>query len=189
VPADVLQRLSFPVVLKTAAPGIAHKSDIGGVKLNLANRAELEDACVDMTTRLGAGLLVAPMVNGEGVEMILGVARDTQFGPTVLIGLGGVHAELLRDTAVLLPPFGPAEAMRALHRLKMYRLLGAVRGREGLATAAFCRMASRLSVLAVELADCIDEVDINPVRLMVDDCVGLDALVVRAGDRPHGQHQ
>ena len=187
VPPEVLQRLRYPVVLKTAAPGIAHKSDIGGVKLNLANRAELEDACVDMAARLGPGLLVAPMVSGEGVEMILGVARDTQFGPTVLIGLGGVHAELLRDTAVLLPPFGPAEAMRALSRLKMYRLLGAVRGRQGLAIPAFCQMASRLSVLAVELADCIEEVDINPVRLMVDDCVGLDALVVRAGDRLHGE--
>jgi len=189
VPREVLQSLRFPVVLKTAAPGIAHKSDVGGVILNLANECELQEACAGMTARLGAGLLVAPMVKGEGVEMILGVARDAQFGPTVLIGLGGVHAELLRDTVVLLPPFGPAEAMRALGRLKMYRLLGEVRGRQALAVAAFCQMASRLSVLAVELADCVAEVDINPVRLMVDDCMGLDALVVRPGDRLHREHR
>ena len=79
--------------------------------------------------------------------------------------------------------------MRALSRLKMYRLLGEARGRQALAVAAFCQMASRLSVLAVELADCIEEVDINPVRLMVDDCLGLDALVVRAVDRVHEERQ
>ena len=178
VPKGVLQTLRFPVVLKTAAEGIAHKSDVGGVKLKLSNAQELESACAEMTARLGPKLLVAPMVTGEGVEMILGIARDSQFGPTVLIGFGGVHAELLRDTLVLLPPFAPAEAMRALRRLRMYKLLGAVRGRGALAVEAFCRMAARLSVLAVELADCIEEVDINPVRLMVDDCVGLDALVI-----------
>ncbi len=178
VPREVLQALRFPVVLKTAARGIAHKSDVGGVRLDLANSEELGRACAEMTARLGPGLLVAPMVTGEGVEMILGIARDSQFGPTVLIGFGGVHAELLQDTAVLLPPFAPAEAMRALRRLRMHKLLGAVRGREALALAAFCRMAARLSVLAVEMSDCIEEVDINPVRLMVDDCVGLDALVI-----------
>ena len=183
VPPEILRSLRFPVVLKTAATGIAHKSDVGGVMLDLANAEQLQQACSVMAARLGPGLLVAPMVTGEGVEMILGIARDAQFGPTVLIGLGGVHAELLRDTVVLLPPFGPAEAMRALGRLKMHRLLGEVRGRQALAVAALCHMASRLSVLAVELADCIEEVDINPVRLMVDDCVGLDALVVRAADQ------
>ena len=90
-----------------------------------------------------------------------------------------MHAELLRDSIVLLPPFGPAEALRALRRLKMHRLLHAARGRDALAVAKFCEMAARLSVLAVELADVIGEIDINPVRLMVDDCIGLDALVVR----------
>ena len=189
VPPDVLRGLRFPVVLKTAAPGIAHKSDVGGVILNIANEARLKEACADMSARLGAGLLVAPMVCGEGLEMILGIARDSQFGPTVLIGLGGVYAELLGDTAVLLPPFGPAQVMRALSRLKLYHLLGEARGRQALAVAAFCQMASRLSVLALELADCIEEVDINPVRLMVDDCLGLDALVVRAVDRVHEERQ
>ncbi len=122
-------------------------------------------------------------VVGDGVEMILGLARDSQFGPTVVLGPGGVYAQLLGDTVVLLPPFGPAEALRALRRLKIYPLLGAVRGRQALAVQAFCEMASRLSVLAVELSDCVAEVDINPVRLMVDGCIGLDALVVPAATR------
>ena len=127
--------------------------------------------------------MIAPMVTGAGVEMILGIARDSQFGPTVVLGLGGVYAELLRDTTVLLPPFGPAAARRALRGLKMYGLLDAARGRPALAVEAFCQMASRLSVLAIELADCIAEVDINPVRLMSDECIGLDALLVRTGSK------
>jgi len=179
VPSQLLRELRFPVVLKTAQPGIAHKSDVGGVVLNLQDARTLGEACSDMSARLGPALMVAPMVMGEGIEMILGVARDRQFGPTVLLGFGGVHAELLRDSIVLLPPFGPAEAMRALRRLKMHPLLDAARGREALAVTRFCEMAARLSLLAVELADCIHEIDINPVRLMVDDCIGLDALVVR----------
>lgn len=178
VPPAVLRSLRFPVVLKTARVDIAHKSDVGGVLLNLADTPALERACADMTARLGPRLMVAPMVTAQGVEMILGIARDSQFGPTVVLGLGGVHAELVSDTIALLPPFGPGEALRSLGRLKMHRLLGAVRGRDALAVEAFCRMASRLSVLAVELEDVIGEVDINPVRLMVDGCLGLDALAV-----------
>ena len=182
VPPQLLRELRFPVVLKTAQPGIAHKSDVGGVVLNLQDARGLGEACSDMSARLGPALMVAPMVTGEGIEMILGVARDRQFGPTVLMGFGGVHAELLSDSIVLLPPFGPAEALRELRRLKMHRLLDAARGREALAVAKFCEMAARLSVLAVELADYICDIDINPVRLMVDDCIGLDALVMRGQD-------
>jgi hypothetical protein len=182
LPAEIAEALRFPVVLKTAQPGIAHKSDVGGVVLNLADRAALDIACADMAGRLGPRLMVAPMVSGEGVEMILGIARDSQFGPTVVIGGGGVYTELIQDSVVLLPPFGVAQAIRALDRLKMRPLLDVARGREALAVEAFCEMASRLSLLAIELADCVAEVDINPVRLMVDDCIGLDALVVLHGE-------
>lgn len=171
-------QLQYPVVLKTAMPDIAHKSDVGGVVLDLRCMAEVLTAYDDMAQGLGARAMLAPMVTGEGVEMILGVARDEQFGPVVLLGIGGIYAELMRDVVVLLPPFGPGEARRALDGLQMRDLLHEVRGRPALAIDKFCEMASRLSQLAVELADCVAEVDINPVRLMVDDCIGLDALVV-----------
>jgi acyl-CoA synthetase (NDP forming) len=178
LPGRIADGLQFPVVLKTAQVGIAHKSDVGGVVLNIDDYAALEIACVDMAVRLGPRMMVAPMVSGEGVEMILGIARDSQFGPTVVIGFGGIYAELIHDTIVLAPPFGVAQARGALDQLKMRSLLDAVRGREALAIEAFCEMASRLSLLALALADCVVDIDINPVRLMVDDCIGLDALVV-----------
>ncbi|MDH3991259.1 MAG: acetate--CoA ligase family protein [Gammaproteobacteria bacterium] len=171
-------QLRYPVVLKTAMPGIEHKSEVGGVILGLASFDELQAAYKQLAARLGPRALIVPMIEGAGVEMILGVARDAQFGPVVLLGLGGIHTEIVRDVAVLLPPFSPARARQAVDGLQMRKLLGELRGRPGLAIDQYCDMASRLSVLAVALADCIAEVDINPVRLMVDECIGLDALIV-----------
>ena len=182
VPPQLLQDCRFPVVLKTARAGLRHKSDVGGVVLDLATPRALLAACQDMVARLGPALMLAPMVPGEGVEMILGVSRDPQFGPTVLLGFGGVHAEIMRDVVVLLPPFSPQQARRGLDRLQLRSLLGEVRGRGPLPLQSFCEMASRLSVLAIELADCIVEVDINPVKLQVDTCVGVDALVLANKD-------
>jgi acyl-CoA synthetase (NDP forming) len=171
-------QLRYPVVLKTAMPGIAHKSEVGGVILGLASFDELQAAYKQLAARLGPRALIVPMIEGAGVEMILGVAQDAQFGPVVLLGLGGIHTEVVRDVAVLLPPFSPARARQAVDGLQMRKLLGELRGRPGLAIDQYCDMASHLSVLAVALANCIAEVDINPVRLMVDECIGLDALIV-----------
>ena len=171
-------QLRYPVVLKTAMPGIEHKSEVGGVTLGLASFDELQAAYKQLAARLGPRALIVPMIEGAGVEMILGVAQDAQFGPVVLLGLGGIHTEVVRDVAVLLPPFSPARARQAVDGLQMRKLLGELRGRPGLAIDQYCDMASHLSVLAVALANCIAEVDINPVRLMVDECIGLDALIV-----------
>jgi acyl-CoA synthetase (NDP forming) len=171
-------QLRYPVVLKTAMPGIEHKSEVGGVILGLASFDELQAAYKQLAARLGPRALIVPMIEGAGVEMILGVAQDAQFGPVVLLGLGGIHTEVVRDVAVLLPPFSPARARQAVDGLQMRKLLGELRGRPGLAIDQYCDMASHLSVLAVALANCIAEVDINPVRLMVDECIGLDALIV-----------
>jgi acyl-CoA synthetase (NDP forming) len=171
-------QLRYPVVLKTAMPGIEHKSEVGGVILGLASFDELQAAYKQLAARLGPRALIVPMIEGAGVEMILGVAQDAQFGPVVLLGLGGIHTEVVRDVAVLLPPFSPARARQAVDGLQMRTLLGELRGRPGLAIDQYCDMASHLSVLAVALANCIAEVDINPVRLMVDECIGLDALIV-----------
>src|SRR5690606_4352714 len=88
-----------PVVVKTAMPGIAHKSEVGGVKLNLSGEAAVGAAYDGLARRLGPTVLVAPMA-AKGVEMILGVTRDPQFGPTLVIGSGGVLAEALKDVVL-----------------------------------------------------------------------------------------
>ena len=166
-----------PVVLKTAMPGIAHKSEVGGVKLNLAGEAAVGAAYDDLAGRLGPSVLVAPMA-AKGVEMILGVTRDPQFGPTLVIGSGGVLAEALKDVVLARPPFDAAWAAKLVDRLKLRTLLDGFRGTPRADVASFAQAAARLSALAVALADVVKEIDINPVIVGPTGCVAVDALVV-----------
>jgi acyl-CoA synthetase (NDP forming) len=176
-------QLEFPVVLKTAAPGIAHKSEAGGVCLNLDSAQALQSAYLDMAARLGPGALVFPMVDEAGVEMLLGLVRDEQFGPVVIMGAGGVYAEIFRDTVSLLPPFSAECAHRALGKLAVYESLGEFRGRGPLAIEAYCEAAARLGCMALALGESLAELEINPMLLTQDRCIGLDALGVGAGSR------
>lgn len=170
--------MGYPLVLKTAVAGIQHKSEVKGVVLDIHSRDQLMAAWDEMALRLGPQAIVTPMVGDEGVEMFLGVSRDEQFGPLVIMGMGGVQAELMGDVVSLLPPFGPDDARRALDGLAMRELLDEFRGRPALALEQFCDMAARLSQLAVQLEACVAEIDINPVHLGVDSCIGLDCLLV-----------
>jgi hypothetical protein len=148
------------------------------VVLNIGDESSLREAYTEMSGRLGPRALIAPMVAGQGVEMIVGISRDEQFGPMVLLGIGGVYTEALGDAVVMCPPFTAAQAKSALQRLQLAELLGAFRGRPALALDRFCEVAARVSQMALALADCVREVDINPMRLTTDDCIALDALIV-----------
>lgn len=172
-------QLDFPLVLKTAEPGIAHKSDQGGVILNITSQAQLLDAYQDLSQRLGSAAILAPMVEAAGVEMIMGITTDKQFGPVVVLGFGGIYAEMLKDTTVLLPPFDSATASQAIGRLKMSPMLAGARGSSAVDIQAYAEAAARLSVLALEFADLIAEIDINPVKVMNSGCLGLDALLLK----------
>ena len=172
-------QLDFPLVLKTAEPGIAHKSDQGGVILNITSQAQLLDAYQDLSQRLGSAAILAPMVEAAGVEMIMGITTDKQFGPVVVLGFGGIYAEMLKDTTVLLPPFDSATASQAIGRLKMSPMLAGARGSSAVDIQAYAEAAARLSVLALEFADLIAEIDINPVKVMASGCLGLDALLLK----------
>ena len=170
--------IGFPLVLKTARPDIDHKSDVGGVVLNILNERQLLTAYEDMASRLGPLGMVVPMMQSSGIEMILGVSRDSQFGPTVVVGFGGIYAEILNDIAVLIPPFNAAAVKRVLQNLSMADLLSGVRGASKVDIDSYCIAAAKLSEIAVNLADTVLEVDINPVMLTANGCVGLDALMV-----------
>ena len=167
----------YPVVLKTAVPDILHKSDVGGVVLNIASREQLLAAYTDMAARLGPEAIVAPMVE-DGVEMMLGVKVDPQFGPVVLIGFGGVYAETLQDVAYALPPFSVAHARRCVDRLKLRPMLDGLRGKPAADIDAFCETASKFSVMIDALRDTVAEVDVNPVIVHESGCTIVDALVV-----------
>ena len=176
---------AYPVVLKTAAPGIAHKSDVGGVVLNLESAEQLQAAYIEMAQRLGPEALIAPMV-GDGVEMMLGARTDPQFGPVVLIGFGGVYAEMLRDVTFALPPFTAAHARRCVDRLQLRPMLDGQRGRPRADIDAFCEAAATFSVMVDTLRDEIREIDVNPIIVHESGCTIVDALVVGVG-AAHGR--
>lgn len=174
--------LGFPLVAKTAMPGMLHKTDQQGVHLALRDEQELERAYDDLAFRCGPRVLVAPMVTG-GIETLLGVRRDPQFGPVVVFGFGGIHAELLKDVAFALPPFSAAWAKRCLGRLKLRPLLDGVRGQPPADIEAWCEAAANFSVMIAALADVIGEADVNPLIACEHGCTAVDALIIGRDDR------
>jgi acyl-CoA synthetase (NDP forming) len=169
--------VGYPVALKTAEPGIAHKTELAGVHLALSDAAALADAYRDLSARLGPWVLVAKMVEGPTVEMILGLVRDPAFGPIVLLGSGGIHAEVLKDVVFALPPFDAAAARRLVDRLRLRPLLDGVRGQPPADVDAFCQAAADFSMLAAELGDRLESLDVNPVLVRPEGCVAVDAVV------------
>jgi acyl-CoA synthetase (NDP forming) len=170
--------LGYPVVLKTAKRGLDHKSDQRGIHLALADDTAVAAAYRDLAKRIDPRVLVAPMIAAKGVEMLLGMIHDTQFGPIVVIGAGGVHVEALADAVYAVPPFDAAEAARLVERLRIAPLLHSRRHRQPLALEEFYRVAARFSALAAALGDGLEEIDLNPVIVHADGCAIVDALVV-----------
>jgi acyl-CoA synthetase (NDP forming) len=169
--------LGFPVALKTAMPGILHKSDVGGVKLGLTDTAAVVAAWDDLAARLGPRALVVPMA-GKGVELAFGAIDDPQFGPIVLAGAGGILIELLKDREFALPPFDATWARRLIDRLEMRPLLDGKRGAPPADVDAVAEALARFSAMIANLRGLLAEVDVNPLVAGPAGCVALDALVV-----------
>lgn len=171
------RELGFPVVLK--ALGASHKSDAGGVRLGIESEGELEAAFADMASRLHpVTFSVERMaVESGAVELLLGVRRDHSFGPVLVIGLGGVQAELFEDVVVALAPVTEDVAAELIRSLRAARLLLGVRGGAPLDVPAAARAAVALSELAAQHPD-IAEIEINPLLVRVHGVLGLDARVV-----------
>ena len=169
--------VGWPVVLKTAMPELTHKSDVGGVILNLRDGEAIRNAYADMAVRLGPEAVVARLVP-PGVELALGVVRDPQFGPLVMAAAGGVLVEALVDRRFAIPPIDHQRAAGLLDRLAIRSLLHGVRGAPAADVAAIADAMVRLSELALDLGEVIDALDVNPLISGPDGCVAVDALVV-----------
>ncbi|HEX2024920.1 MAG TPA: acetate--CoA ligase family protein [Actinomycetota bacterium] len=168
-------RVGGPVALKTAEA--AHKTDVDGVRLGLAGEDAIRGAYRDIAGRLGPRVTVAAMAS-PGVELALGAVRDPQFGPLVLAGAGGALVEVLRDRRMALPPLDTSRARTILDRLAVRPLLAGVRGGPPADVDAVAHALVRLSLIAADLGDRLEALDVNPVIAGPDGCVAVDALVV-----------
>jgi acyl-CoA synthetase (NDP forming) len=176
---EAAETVGYPVVLKTAASGVAHKSDVGGVRPGLADADAVRAAYDDVAGRLGPQVAIGAMAPA-GVEVALGVVLDPTFGPLVLVAAGGILIELLHDRALAFPPLDEAGARRLVDRLQMRPLLDGVRGGAAADVGSLVHAVSQLSVLASDLGGLLAELDVNPMIVSPGGCVAVDALVVPA---------
>jgi acyl-CoA synthetase (NDP forming) len=164
------------VAVKTAT-GELHKSDRGGVRLNVKDAAALTEIYFDLEVRFGPRVLIQQMVPA-GVELLLGLVYDSQFGPMLTLGMGGIWVEVLRDHRWLLLPTTPAAVREALLSLRGAALLTGVRGQPPVDVEAVVDTAMRLSALAADLGNLFAELDINPLVALPSGAVAVDALIV-----------
>lgn len=181
------QSLKLPVVMKVSSPDLLHKSDLGLVKVGVDSAKQVRatfDELMRRARRAGGrnaridGVLVSEMVTG-GVETVVGVSQDPLFGPVVMVGLGGIFVEVLKDVTFRVPPFDRDEAERMLHELQGFPLLEGVRGGKPVDVGALVDVVMKVQRLALDLAGDVAELDVNPLVVRPRGAVALDALVVR----------
>jgi acyl-CoA synthetase (NDP forming) len=187
--AEMAAAIGFPVALKLASRTLVHKTEIGGVQLNLADQTEVKRAFIAMQQRLVdegkldemEGVLVQPMISG-GVEVMIGVTQDPLFGPLLGFGLGGIHVEILKDVCFRVTPITDRDAAEMVRSIKGYRLLEGYRGHPPADVAAIEALLLRVARL-VEEVPAIAELDMNPVIALPpgSGCRIVDARVRLAG--------
>jgi acyl-CoA synthetase (NDP forming) len=172
--------LGWPVVLKAESPTLLHKTELGVVKLGLGDDAAVRRAYAEIEAAARGhelrGVLVQPMLTGA--EVIVGARVDPVVGPVVLVGSGGVLVELMQDSVAALAPVTAAEAKAMLARLKGYKLLTGFRGSQAVDLDALADAIARVSEIAADLADEIEELDVNPLRCGGERVLAVDALIV-----------
>jgi acyl-CoA synthetase (NDP forming) len=176
--------IGFPVVLKIASPDITHKSDAGGVKTGLKNGAEVRKAYREIMASVKQkypeanieGVSVQKMAR-PGIEIIIGMSKDAQFGPVIMFGLGGIFVEVLKDVSFRLIPILPRDAEQMITEIKGYALLNGYRGQEPADIPSLVDILLKVSAL-VEKTPEIKEIDLNPVFAYKDSAVAVDARIV-----------
>ncbi len=183
--AEVAAQVGFPVVLKLHSETITHKTDVGGVKLGVADAAAVRQAFREIASAVRTagkeqdflGVTVQPMVRASGYELLVGSSLDAQFGPVVVFGTGGQLVEVYRDRALALPPLTSTLARRMMEQTRIFQALGGVRGRKPVDLVALELLLVRFARLIVEIP-AIRESDINPLLAGPDQLLALDARFV-----------
>ena len=169
------EKLGYPVTLKVSSAAIAHKTEAGGVALNLRTADEVREAAERMA-KLAPDVLVERMVTGAVAELIIGLTSDPQFGTALVVGAGGILTELLKDSVTLILPTTRTEIERALKTLKVWTLVEGFRGKSGDQQAVF-RAVEAVADFANANRGLVEEVDVNPLLVLKDGAIAVDALI------------
>ncbi len=198
--------IGFPVVLKINSQTVTHKTDVGGVKLNLNSSNDVQDAFVDIQRAVESkfskddfqGVTVQPLVLArDSYELIIGASGDDQFGPVMLFGSGGTLVEVYNDRALALPPLNSNLAQLMMKKTKIYKALKGVRGKSAVDMSALEKLIVNFSHLVMEKWQYISEVEINPLLASGDALLALDARIIlhpvatsiiRPAIRPYPSH-
>jgi len=174
------QRIGYPVAAKVVSAKILHKSEAGGVAVGVPNASHLTDIFGKFSALEGfAGLLVEEMLPGS--ELIVGAKVDFQFGPVILLGIGGTGVEIYRDTVIRMAPVTEKDVQAMLAGLKGARLLQGYRGAEPISVPELIRLMLAFSALVMDLENDIESIDLNPVKCTGSRCVVADARIMLRG--------
>lgn len=179
----VAAEVGFPVVVKTALPGLLHKSEAGGVVLDVRTQEELREACRTLAARFGDARVLIQEQVGPGLELIVGGRQDPRFGPVILVGLGGTLAEALREVAVRLAPLAPGDAQAMLEEGRVGALLQGGRGRPPADRKALAAVVEAVGQLLWEHPE-VRELDLNPLIVRGERVVAVDALLIVGRPEP-----
>ena len=182
--AKQAKKIGFPLVMKVVSPQILHKTDVGGVKVGLDSVEDVKRTFKDMYGRLSKkkgvdvkGILLEKMVP-KGVELIVGIQNDPQFGPVIMVGMGGIMTEVMKDVAFRMLPISASDAKSMLNELKGSKLLKGFRGSEPVDTGMVAKMLVQIGKLGVENADYINSIDFNPVVVYPKSHFVVDAKII-----------
>lgn len=180
--SSAAKKVGFPMVMKVVSPEILHKTDVGGVKVGIQKTSEAKDVFKDMNKRLSKtasvkGILFEQMVP-SGIELIVGVQNDPQFGPVIMVGMGGIMTEIMKDVSFRMLPIDTLDAKSMLEELRGIKLLKGFRGSEPVDIDMVCDMLVKIGTMAIDNADYINSIDFNPVVVYPKSYKVVDAKII-----------
>lgn len=179
---EAAESIGYPVVAKVVSPRVLHKSELGGVIVGIDSAAKLEKVFQRfITIDEFAGMIVEEMLTGK--ELIIGAKIDFQFGPVILLGIGGTAVEIYQDTSIRMAPLTQKDALSMINNLKAHQMLTGYRGSKGVNIEQLTDIVVKFSDLLMELNDMVASIDLNPVICSYKRCVVADARIMLSSDK------
>jgi len=164
-----MEKIKYPVVMKVFSEKIIHKSDVGGIILNIRNKEEASNSFKKIS-RLSKSALVQPMVQGK--EVIIGMKKDPQFGQVIMFGLGGIFVEVMKDVSFRICPVTKDDALSMIKEVKAYKILTGIRGEKSVNITSLAELIVKVSNLAIK--EKINEIDLNPIIVNEKEAIAVD---------------